>query len=361
MMGPRPDGVNIRYVTGFEAPDPFAVIWNGRDVFMAVPSMEQGRASEHTSIDHIFSLQELKMKPDDTVASAVAQFARKLDIRAVAVSSDFPWSGISELRRRKIRIESAGKRLETMRACKSRDEMRCIRKSQRAAARAMRAARSLIAASDIRGGWLFYREKKLTSECVKKAILQSLLDDQCSGENTIVACGRHAADPHHEGRGPLRAGAPIVVDIFPRSREHGYWGDLTRTFVRGRAPKELKSMYRAVREAQRLALNRIKAGAWADAIHRDVCRFFESEGFPPVRNQRAPEGFIHGTGHGVGLEIHEEPRISMRHVRLQRGHVVTVEPGLYYRRIGGVRMEDTVRVTENGWEPLARAPVTLEI
>jgi Xaa-Pro aminopeptidase len=169
-----------------------------------------------------------------------------------------------------------------------------------------------------------------------------------------VACGRGSADPHWQGEGELRAGEPIVIDFVPRSKKERYYSDMTRTVVRGTPSDEIKDMYSAVREAQQAAIKRIKAGITGNEVHNIVCDVLEARGYETARGKTGvfTEGFIHSTGHGVGLDIHEGPNLSESGKELKEGSVVTVEPGLYYKRTGGVRLEDVVVVTASGCKNL---------
>lgn len=172
----------------------------------------------------------------------------------------------------------------------------------------------------------------------------------------IVAGGRQAACPHEAGHGVLKAGEAIVLDVFPRNARTGYWGDLTRTVSKG-APKSrvIAAMWRATLDAQRLALGMVRPGAKGGDIQAAVEEFFAKAGFPADFSKPGKErGLIHGVGHGVGLDIHEAPRISHGAGALEEGNVVTVEPGLYDPELGGVRIEDTVVVTKDGARMLAR-------
>jgi Xaa-Pro aminopeptidase len=182
--------------------------------------------------------------------------------------------------------------------------------------------------------------------------MKNLLEHRCRGEETIVACGRDAADPHERGSGPLSAREAIVIDIFPQHMEHGYWGDLTRTVVKGQPGPKLVALYRAVKEAQRAALKAIKPRVQVCTVHKAAQQVFEKAGFATGITDGFPQGFIHSTGHGVGLDIHEPPSLGDSTARLREGQVITVEPGLYYRTLGGVRIEDTVVVTKEGWRYL---------
>ena len=249
------------------------------------------------------------------------------------------------------------------REIKTAGEIRAIQKSQRAAVAAMNAAVKQIAAASIdKTGKIIWNKKPLTSEIVRRTITKTLLDHDCIAHETIVAGGKQSADPHERGHGPLRAGEPIVIDIFPRSAETGYWGDITRTVCRGAAPAALKKMYAAVKAAQTAALAGVRAGAWTDKLHNAAAGEMLRRGFRTGTENGTPQGFIHGLGHGVGLEIHEAPRVSSAvHQKLRAGQIITIEPGLYYPALGGIRIEDTVAVTKDGYQMLAACSKKFEI
>ena len=179
--------------------------------------------------------------------------------------------------------------------------------------------------------------------------------------HTIIASGDQCCDPHNEGSGPVKAHSSIIFDIFPRSQKTGYFGDLSRTVVRGRASERLKAAYATVQAGQQIAYRNIKNGVSGRDIHQKILDLFAARGFPTGRIDGRMQGFFHGTGHGLGLDIHEPPRISPAEATLRTGHVVTVEPGLYYLGMGGVRLEDVVVVTGKGNRNLTRAPQFLEI
>ena len=248
------------------------------------------------------------------------------------------------------------------RAVKTEQELRHLRRVQQATADAMRAAVALIRSARVDpAGVLRVGRAVLTAEQVRRHINAVLLQRDCLGGEPIVACGAQAADPHGIGHGPLRAGETIVIDIFPQDVASGYWGDLTRTVVKGRPDRRIVRMYRAVFAAQRAALCALRPGATGDRVHAAAVRELERRGFATDASADPPAGFIHSTGHGVGLEIHEGPSLSRGQGRLRAGHVVTVEPGLYYPGFGGVRIEDTVVLTAAGWTCLATCPKTLAV
>ena len=172
-----------------------------------------------------------------------------------------------------------------------------------------------------------------------------------TASRTIIACGIQCAAPHNIGSGPVKAGEPVVADIFPRSDASGYWGDMTRTFLKGKAPKSLMRAYNAVKKASETAMSMIRAGVIAADVHTAASETMAELGFRTGRGRDGmPCGFIHGLGHGVGLEIHEGPRVSpLNRKPLRSGNVISVEPGLYYPEWGGIRLEDLVVVTKDGY------------
>jgi Xaa-Pro aminopeptidase len=226
---------------------------------------------------------------------------------------------------------------------------------------AMDAAIGAIREAEVHDGVLRWRGTTLTAERVRRLISMTLIEDGLLAQHTIVACGEAACDPHNEGRGPLRAGESIIIDIFPRDEASRYHADITRTVVKGRASDMLRKMYRAVAAGQEQAFALLRDGSDGEAIHRAVQDTLERHGFQTGEVNGRMQGFFHGTGHGLGLEVHELPRISKLPTTLGSGNVVTVEPGLYYPGIGGVRIEDVVVVTETGCTNLTRYPKELEV
>ena len=223
----------------------------------------------------------------------------------------------------------------------------------------LRAVEVLRAAKIGRRGDLVWSGRRLTSEIVRAEADAAVLRAGGVPDGTIVAGGRQACDPHERGRGPLRAHELIILDVFPRDARTGYFGDLTRTVVRGRASEEQRRMWQTVCAAQRLAMRAIRPGVKGMSVHRAVQEFFAARGYETRRERGRWTGFFHGTGHGLGLDLHEDPRIAATVFR--PGQVFTVEPGLYYPAVGGARHEDVVAVTARGCEKLSRLSVPLEL
>ena len=364
LVGGAGDCPDMEYASGFRAPDPVVLLCEGRRRLLVVSELEFGRASRcgprTTALTP--SMLGVRAASRHRLAEWAHRLLKREGVSRVVVDPAFPFGVGSYLRARRIRVDICSGALFPERAVKSPDECRKIRESQQAAVIAMRAATALISGAEIgRGGFLQVRGHRLTAEAVRRTIARALLDHDCVARDTIVAGGSQAVDPHEAGHGPLMAHRPIVIDIFPQHEKHGYWGDITRTLVRGNPTPEARAMYAAVKAAQGAALNAIRPGVKCSTVHRRAADELERRGFATeVRNGRHV-GFIHGTGHGVGLSIHEAPSIGRSGTRLRSGHVITVEPGLYYPEIGGVRIEDTVRVTADGWRYLAPCERKFEV
>jgi Xaa-Pro aminopeptidase len=350
-----------RYLSGFDAPDPFVTLYTG-EVHLLVSALEYGRATRearaesverYSDYDHRANVDEYGQT--DGGHRTLASFLAAHDADAVAAPTDFPLGSADGLRDLGVdlRVDYDGV-LDDIRATKTDEEVDHIRAAQRANEAAMARAEEVLATADVgEDGALVHEGEVLTSERVKREIEIELLRHDCALDETIVACGADAADPHDRGSGPLVAGEAIIVDIFPRSKETGYYADMTRTSCVGEPSDTVAEWYDLTLEAQRAALETIEAGVSGSEVHGAVCDVYEAAGLPTLRaDETAETGFIHTTGHGVGLDIHEYPRVSDQEHELQAGHVVTVEPGLYDPEVGGVRIEDLVVVTEDGHENL---------
>ena len=359
------DETDVRYATGLVAPDPFLLLLVGNRRHLVVSALEAARARRACPGAQVHTPATLFGEGGPRRRSLGAQaiaLMKKLGLRTVAAGPWFPLGIARALQSAGVRVLLVRTPPFPQRAVKTPREIACIAKSQRAAVAAMRTAvRTLRTAAISRTGLLRHAGRPLTSERLRELIEQTLLKRGCSAAGTIVAVGAQGARPHDVGSGPLRAGAPIVIDIFPRDKTTGYWGDLTRTVVRGPAAAEFRRLHRTVRTAQQLAFSMLRPGTEARAVQHAVEEHFRRAGFitqlsPPGRER----GFIHSLGHGVGLDIHESPGLRHEPGRLAAGNVITVEPGLYLPGRGGVRIEDTVVITRTGYKILASFPRKLE-
>jgi Xaa-Pro aminopeptidase len=340
------------YLSHFLAGDRFTLLAQEK-ISLLVSSMELGRARNESVADEVVStsqygiLDKLRSsgKADEAYLQVLREFLHDHGAKRLSVPSRFP-AGIFQHLDKDLEVVVLESPVSRWRATKTKDELDAIRVSQEACERAMSMAIKLIARAEPHGDILFRDGQPLTSEKVRSQIEVSLLEDGCEAVDTIVAGGKAAADPHARGTGPLPANSPIVIDIFPRSKSSRYFADMTRTVLNGEAPLEIRELYDAVLAAQDAGLAAIRAGVAGKEVHARVCSVFQECGFP----EREGRGFTHSTGHGVGLAVHERPSLSEAGETLEAGHVVTVEPGLYYPELGGVRLEDMVAVTESGCE-----------
>lgn len=358
---------NLYYATRFIAPDPFVFIQaNGRRILL-MSDLEVDRARAQAEVDQVLSTSRLAAEFEKRAGerpaffALIADFLKRKGTKTLLVPADFPLLYADRLRKIGFRIAAKPDPFFENRMIKRPAEIRAIETTLKHTEAACRAACEVVARSRIRKNKLFYQGKVLTSERIKQIINVTLMEQGCVAQHTIVACGRDGVDPHNEGSGPLRPNEPIIMDIFPQSVESRYYADLTRTVVRGKASPKLKRMYAAVREGQEIAFKRLRAGVDGSQIHAAIQRRFEALGFPTGEIKGRMQGFFHGTGHGVGLEIHEPPRVSVGRDILKAGEVVTVEPGLYYEDAGGVRLEDMVLITRTGCRNLTRLPKVLEL
>ncbi len=360
------DDSDQRYLSGFDAPDPFLSLYADGSVSLLVSGLEYGRAKTDSRADHVaryadfdYRSKMAELGRSEAHRAVVAEFLAGHDVEDVAVPDDFPLALADALRDRDLTLTpDEDGALGDIRAVKRDDETEHIRAAQEANEAAMARAETLLAEATVEDGVLHHDGAVLTSERVKEAIEIELLRHGCALDETIVACGADGADPHDRGSGPIAADELLVIDIFPRDKETGYHADMTRTFCRGTPTDEMRRRYDTTYEAFEAALDALEPGVAASAVDDAVCDVYEDAGYPTFRTDESTEtGFIHSTGHGVGLDVHEGPSIGQgSEDTLEPGHVVTVEPGLYHPDHGGVRIEDLLVVTEDGYENLTEYP-----
>jgi Xaa-Pro aminopeptidase len=359
---------NMLYATGLFVPDPFIYLNFARRPFIALSDLEIDRARKQAPHCRAVSLSDYQRKlrrdgvKSPRFAHVIREILREQKIRRAVVPDNFPLGLAKDLKKLGIKLKPRAS-FFPKREIKSADEVRKISAALVMAEVGMAEGMQVLRLSKIdRRRQLIYRGLPLTSERLRAVIDCAILQASGLAANTIVAGGRQACDPHERGHGRLRANEPIIIDIFPRSQKTGYFGDITRTVVRGRAGEAVKKLYDTVLRGQKIGFEKIRAQTPAADVHQAVQKFFVQQGYKTGRHNGRMEGFFHGTGHGLGLEIHEAPRMGASSTELLRaGHVVTVEPGLYYPEIGGVRLEDVALVTASGARNLTRFEKGLEI
>ena len=351
---------DILYPTSFFAPDPFLFLRAKGKTYMVMSDLELDRARRQASVDKVLSWSSFAKALSDrgktpsapAVIRAVLLF---LGVRKVEVPHDFPLGLAMSLDALGVRLDAVSDPFWPERAQKTPREVRAIEASLRAAEAGLQAGIEALQACRVKGRFLHRHGRPFRVEDLRGAVNTAILQAGALPSHTICAPGDQAVDPHEEGHGPLRPHIPIVMDIFPRSETTGYYGDLTRTVVRGRAPHALHEVYALVHEGVRLAHAAIRPGVDGLTIHREIHALFERQGYRTGIRKGRMQGFF------LGLEIHEAPSISSRSSVLAEGQVVTVEPGLYYLGLGGVRIEDVALVTARGSRNLTRVPKVLEI
>lgn len=357
---------DMLYATRFFAPDAFIFLEEGGKRTLVLSDLEIDRARKTAEADEFvsFSSLEREVQGNRTKAPAyekvLSHFLRKRGVRSAVVPANFPLGFAQGLEASKIRLRTTNGLFWPEREAKTEEELKLMRRALQITEAGMARGIEVLAASKPGAGKkLAWSGRTLTSEVLRAEIDSAILRAGGLPANTIVAGGDQACDPHERGSGPLKANSLIILDIFPRDAKSGYFGDMTRTVVRGRASEEQRRLWQTVREGQELALKKMKPGVDGLKVHNEVKQFFTDRGFPTEVRDGRQVGFFHGTGHGLGLEIHEYPRFQKTVFKV--GQVITVEPGLYYPGLGGVRIEDVAVVTRSGNRLLSRFEKRLEI
>lgn len=339
---------DMRYLTHFTTSDPFVYFKKkGGKGTIIISQMEVGRASRE-SITAVMTraeagLPEILKKEKDPYRATALMIAGQT-MKKILVPPNFPVALANALGEFcTVKVDTGT--VLSMRAKKSRPEIRYLREIQSITEAAMAKAVSLIRRASVKKGILYHDKKPLTSEDIRYTMHRVLLEHGCSAEDTIVSCGEDTTIPHMTGSGPLMADEPIIIDLFPLHEKTGYYADMTRTLVKGEPSPEILDMYAALLEAKHLAVSKVKSGMNGADLYQIVVDFFRERGY-----ESDTRGFMHSLGHGVGLQVHELPSLGPAGKALEPGNVITIEPGLYYPGIGGVRVEDMGVVTKTGFK-----------
>lgn len=350
------------YFGRVSVPDPFVAFGRRGKKYAVVGALEFGRVKRTSDFDVVLALERYLQRARERwperppgAAEVICLLAKDYRQTQFTVPGDFPAGLYDKLLELGLKLSVAEGALFPARELKTPEEAAAIREGNRCSALGFAAAERILRSSRARGRRLLHRGQTVTSESLKFAIEVACLEAGAVSAHTIVAGGDQACDPHERGSGPLRPNELIVIDIFPRVAATGFHGDMTRTFLRGRASEAQRKLVAAVRAAQLAALKTIRAGVNGREVHRRCVDVFSARGFETRHSAKGSVGFFHGTGHGLGLAVHEPPRMSGAvDCILKKNSVVTVEPGLYYPGVGGCRIEDVVQVTAAAPKMLSR-------
>ena len=363
----------LRHEVPIAVPDPFLYAEVGGERHVAVSAMEKTRIDELGTDLQVHPLEEFGV--DELIARNLpaAEFAREVWLaaaRGIGVTSavtptNFPLGHADHLRANGIELRVDALHFAERRRVKNETELEGIRRACRAAEAGLRAGLELLQSADRAGGQLVLDGEQLTCERVKQVVEQAFGDHGAAADEFIVSHGTQTAVGHDMGSGPIAANDIVLFDLFPRDRETGCFADFTRTFTLGPAPDEIQEYHRLSREALDRAVKMVRPGLNGAELHRELCDFFHEHGHKTQLHKADGEvlrdGFYHATGHGVGLEVHEAPRLGRNGDDFVAGDVIAIEPGLYRQGFGGVRLEDLVLVTEDGAEVLTSFPYDLEL
>jgi Xaa-Pro aminopeptidase len=360
--------------TGVSVVDPFTYLeLDGRRIIVAsvLEAEVIERDSRATEIwrDDDFGTRELVREGweyEDAVMERVRRVLERAGAAEVAVPPSFPVALADYLRGKDVTVTPDRQTFEMRRRLKDADQLRAIREAQTATEASFRAARELLGSASPGEGGLVADGELVTCERVRDVIVATLREHGCEGEAPLVGAGPRGALVHDLGSGPINPGEPVIIDVFPQNAASRYCADMTRTFCWGEAPDRLKQMHATVLEALKRSTEEIAPGVPGQRPWEVACDVIEQGGFRTTRDlgpgETLDEDFFHGLGHGVGVEVHEAPNMGLgAREQLLAGDVVTVEPGVYRKDFGGVRLEDLVVVTDDGHEVLTHFDYELEI
>ena len=366
---------NLFYATKFIVPDPAVFFEVEGKKHLVLSDLEIDRAKHQAKVDVIYSLSEISEKvfkkekeTKDETRAGLPLYARVVDflflelgVKEVVVPGTFPALYFNALQKMGYALTVKPEPFFEARLVKSAEEKNSIRKAALAVEEALRETLLFLKKTVIRGDRVYDGNNIVTSEMLRTMVNVELMKRHCVATRTIVASGVQGSLPHHEGEGPIIPNTPIIFDIFPRDADTLYCADMTRTVVKGKASPMVQKMYDTVIKANQQAMKLVAPGVDSTKIHEEAEKVIQENGFETKKENGRWEGFFHSTGHGLGLDVHELPSVSKRGSILKEGHVVTIEPGLYFEKHGGIRIEDDVFVTANGFECLTQFPYFLEV
>jgi Xaa-Pro aminopeptidase len=361
----------MRHEVPLAVPDAFLYAERGGEQYVVLSSFELARLAEVAPRLNALPYEELGIDElyaqglprEEIELEVILRATRRFGIERAVVPSTFPLQVADHLRANGIEVTADREQFARRRRVKNDAEIAGIRRAQHAAEAAMDAARELLRAAVRQNGSLLLDGEQLTCERIKLAVEQAFTANGAFADEFIVSHGSQTAVGHDMGSGPIAPDEPICLDLFPRDRDSGCFADMTRVFVVGTPSDELLEWHKLCKEALDRSVAAAKPGIAGNDLFKITCDVFEEHGYPTLRSKQPGEvlqdGFYHSLGHGVGLEVHEEPTLGRSPGELVAGDVIAVEPGLYRHGHGGCRLEDIVLVTENGAEVLTDYPYDL--
>jgi Xaa-Pro aminopeptidase len=360
----------MRHEVPVAVPDPFLYADRDGERHTAVTSFEIDRIKEVAPDIQNHPLEEFgfddlvnKMPREEADLEVYRRAVDKFGISKAIVPPGFPIELADALRAHGLEISADREFFVSRRRVKNDAELEGIRRASRAAEAGMRTVREMLDSAQASNGTLTVDGEPLTCERLKLAVERAFSEHGAAAEDFIVSHGAQTAIGHEMGSGPIAPGEPVVADLFPRDRETACYTDMTRTFVAGSVPDELSEFQKLCRQALAQVVEEIKPGVTGRRLFEITCELFQEHGYPTQLSKKPGEvledGFFHGLGHGVGLEVHEQPWLGRGPGELVAGDVIAVEPGLYRHGFGGCRLEDLVLVTEDGAEILTEFPYEL--
>lgn len=362
----------LRHEVPVAIPDPFLYAETRRRRIAVLHSLEIPRVQADAPEVEILPLEELGadelfaqgLKGWEITLELALRACKKLGVTAATVPESFPLGHADHLRANGVELTIDRDLFDNRRRSKNETELRGIRNAQRACEAALDASRDLLRRAEANGTGLEVDGEPLTCERLKRMIESVFAEHDVEGSDMIVSHGAQTAVGHETGSGQIAPNEPIVFDLFPRDKATGCYADMTRTYIVGEPTDEVKEWHRLVRQALETSTAGVKPGVNGRRLFEHVCEIFDQAGYKTQLNKDPGEvlldGFFHGLGHGVGLEVHELPSLGRVGHELVPGDVVTIEPGLYRSGYGGLRLEDLVLVTDEGCEVITDYPYDLE-
>jgi len=360
---------NLYYACEFLVPDPIIYFELNKKKYLVLSDLEIDRARKQAKVDKLLSLTQIAKKVTrqknqknlPNYALIVHKIFTEKKIKSITVPANFPSQYYVAFKKLGYQLTVKADPFYESRLVKTTQQKQHIIAAAKHVAAALEKAIKLLEKSKIIKNRIYFGKELVTSELLRSLVNADLMQNGCVASHTIIASGAQGSYPHHEGNGPIIPHTPIIFDIFPRDSHSRYWADQTRTVIKGKPTPMLRKMYDTVLKANLLGISLVKEGVSGAEIHKKVKESMERDGFKTGPNKGRLEGYIHSTGHGLGLDIHELPSVSIKGGPLNAGEVITIEPGLYYEKLGGIRVEDDVFVTKKGGEVLTCSPKFFEV